>query len=76
MLSHMPRGVDVVVVMVGQSNSIIYYVGRMLTHADKQMKEYVKLQVDGIKCRRKWLLSHFDIENSKKTLPSEIKHMS
>ena len=59
-----------------QSNSIIYYVGRMLTHVDKQMKEYVKLQADGIKFRRKWLLSHFDIENSKnnKTLPSEIKH--
>lgn len=59
-----------------QSNSIIYYVGRMLTHVDKQMKDYVKLQADGIKCRRKWLLSHFDIENSKnnKTLPSEIKH--
>lgn len=31
-----------------QSNSITYYVGRMLTHVDTQMKEYVKLQADGI----------------------------
>jgi hypothetical protein len=59
-----------------QSNSIIYYVGRMLTHVDKHMKEYVKLQADGTKCRRKWLLSHFDIENSKnqKTSLHAVKH--
>ena len=46
-----------------QSNSIIYYVGRMLTH-------------DGTKCRKKWLLSHFDIENSKnqKTSLHAVKH--
>ena len=59
-----------------QSNAVIYYLGRMLTHVDKHMKEYVNLQADGITCRRKWLLNHFDIQECEntETLPEMIKH--
>jgi hypothetical protein len=40
------------------------------------MKEYVNLQADGITCRRKWLLDHFDIQECEntETLPEMIKH--
>lgn len=44
-----------------QSNAIIYYLGRMLTHVDESMKGYVSLHTDGITCRRKYLLNYFDI---------------
>ena len=40
------------------------------------MKEYVNLQADGITCRRKWLLNHFEIQECEntETLPEMIKH--
>jgi superfamily II DNA helicase RecQ len=44
-----------------QSNAIIYYLGRMLTHVDKSLKEYVCLHADGIAYRREYLLNYFDI---------------
>ena len=59
-----------------QSSAIIYYLGRMLTHVDKSMKEYVRLHADGITCRRQYLLNYFDIskEEMDMALSYNIKH--
>ncbi len=60
-----------------QSNAIIYYLGRMLTHVDKSMKEYVSLHAtDGKLCRREYLLNYFDIskEEMDMALSYDMKH--
>ena len=59
-----------------QSNAIIYYLGRMLTHVDKSMKEYVSLNSDGGLCRSKYLLNYFDIskEEMDMAFSYNIKH--
>ena len=59
-----------------QSNAIIYYVGRMLTHADKHMKRYVNLHADYKTCRREYVLNHFSISKDEMNLALsyELKH--
>lgn len=56
----------------GEGRAIIYFLGRMLTHVNQDMKVYVN--ITGMTCRRKYLLKHFDLSKDEINCAQSYTH--